>query len=132
MASPCAPKRKSKLHALSESRLLKRYRAWLAQRGHELKTAVYGKLRCDAYEPDRGNLIEAKASSSREAIRMAVGQLLDYAYQGRKTLGRPAKAALVPQKPDQDIEDWLRSLDISAIWPASGLLHDNTADGRFI
>jgi hypothetical protein len=36
-----------------------------------------------ARKENRKNLIEAKASDNRENIRMAVGQLLDYAYQGK-------------------------------------------------
>ena len=41
-------------------------------------------LCCDRFEKKRHNLIEAKSSTKREYIRMAVGQLLDYAYQFEK------------------------------------------------
>jgi hypothetical protein len=35
-------------------------------------------IRCDLYEPKRGVLFEAKGFTTREAIRMAIGELLDY------------------------------------------------------
>ena len=82
-----------------EAKLVRQYTEWLRRQGRSLSTILYGKLRCDAYEHARWNLIEAKSSSSREHLRMAVGQLSDYAYQGRKKFGDPNKAILVPTKP---------------------------------
>jgi 3-deoxy-D-arabino-heptulosonate 7-phosphate (DAHP) synthase len=62
---------------------------------------------------------------------MAVGQLLDYAYQARKKFGRLNKAILVRKKPHEDVEEWLRDLEISLIWPDKEAFRDN-AKGRFI
>jgi hypothetical protein len=114
----------------AEAQLFERYEWWLKARGRKLEAATYGSLRCDGYEKETGNLIEAKSSASREHIRMAVGQLLDYAFQGRKELGEVYKAILVPKKPGEDIERWLRSIEISLIWPNRGVFLDN-ANARF-
>lgn len=113
-----------------EFKLLKGYRGWLRQQGRNLGLAKYGKLRCDGYEEQRKNLIEAKASTSRGHVRMAVGQLLDYAFQGEEKLGKPHKAILLPAKIDPDIEKWLRHLDISIIWREGESFVDN-ANGQF-
>ena len=107
-----------------EAALLGGYRDWLKKQNRKLEEARYrtnsGTLRCDGYEKKEGNLIEAKSSAQREHIRMAVGQLLDYAFQGKEKLGEPNKAILLPKKPDKDIEKWLFSLKISVIWREKG------------
>jgi len=86
---------------------------------------------CDAYEERRNNLIEAKSSIKREHIRMAVGQLLDYAHLGEAVMGRPNLAILLPQRPQSEIESWLKDkLNISVIWREGNVFSDN-AQGRF-
>jgi hypothetical protein len=112
----------------SEARLLHRYRQWLKWQGRELPTFKCNKLQCDGFEEGRRNLIEAKAAASREHIRMAVGQLLDYAYHARKKLGRLNKAILLPEKPHEDLEEWLRNLEISLIWPDEQAFRDNAKE----
>lgn len=113
-----------------EAKLLQRYRIWLKLQDLNLQTARYKKLQCDGFEEKRRNLIEAKSSTRREHIRMAVGQLSDYAFQGRKKFGDPNMAILVPEKPREDIEEWLASLNISLIWHEKGSFLDN-ANGKF-
>ena len=46
-----------------EAKLVRRYVEWLERQGRALSTVLYGKLRCDAYEEARRNLIEAKRSA---------------------------------------------------------------------
>jgi hypothetical protein len=89
-----------------------------------------GALQCDGHEEIRKNLIEAKSSASREHIRMAVGQLLDYAFQGRTKLQGLHLAVLLPAKPAKDVEAWLDSLNIKLIWPDGTGFVDN-ANGQF-
>jgi hypothetical protein len=113
-----------------EAGLLADYRRWLEQQDRVLSAIKYRALQCDAYEQDRQNLIEAKGSASREHIRMAVGQLLDYAFQGCKKFGEPHKAILLPSEPRSDIVDWLDSLKIKVIWREKKLFLDN-ANGLF-
>jgi hypothetical protein len=110
--------------------LLEDYRRWLGQQERAFSTIKYRALQCDAYEKDRQNLIEAKSSASREHIRMAVGQILDYAFQGRKSFGEPNKAILLPSEPSADIVDWLESLKIKVIWREKKAFLDN-ANGQF-
>ena len=113
-----------------EVRLLEGYRRWLKAQERRLEAVNYGRLQCDGYERAKGNLIEAKGSVSREHIRMAVGQLLDYGFQGQARLGNPNKAVLLPQRPPRDIETWLESLQIKLVWKSHGVFVDN-ANGQF-
>jgi hypothetical protein len=114
----------------NEERLLIAYRNWLDSQGRKLRTARYGKLQCDAFEERRRNLIEAKSSASREHIRMAAGQLLDYAFQIRKKFPNVNKAVLLPRMPDWRAVDWLPKLKIAVIWRENGAFLDN-AKGKF-
>jgi hypothetical protein len=113
-----------------EARLLDSYKKWLEVQERRLDSVKYGGLQCDGYEEARQNLVEAKSSASREHIRMAVGQLLDYAFQGREKLGDPNKALLLPTKPPHDVERWLEAVGIKLIWPVHGAFLDN-ANGQF-
>jgi hypothetical protein len=114
-----------------EARLLEDYRKWLGWQGRELSALKYKRLQCDAFETSRRNLIEAKSSLRRELIRMAVGQLLDYAYQVRKRFPKTHMAILVPEKPGQELVGWLRPLKISLIWREKGTFSDDTKDHQF-
>jgi hypothetical protein len=61
---------------------------------------------------------------------MAVGQLLDYAFQGEKEFGKPNMGILLPEEPDPNSVDWLQPLKISLIWRKKQDFLDN-ANGRF-
>jgi hypothetical protein len=121
-----AAKRAKKTEAI----LLERYEAWLSDQGRTLKAVRYGALQCDGYESARSNLIEAKSSTRREHIRMAVGQILDYSYKGRNWLRGPNMALLLPKRPVQDVEAWLDSMNIKLIWREEKAFFDN-ANGWF-
>jgi hypothetical protein len=126
------PKEKSKATKI-EAGLVERYEYWLEKKGRKLRTITYnGRLQCDRYEEEPRNLIEAKAYMGRENIRMAVGQLLDYAFLGRKEkeLRNPNKAILLPKRPHSDLEKWLKNLHINLIWREGRVFRDN-ADGWF-
>ena len=111
----------------AEERLMIDFRKWLKHQARKLEVAKYGSLRCDGYERQRRILIEAKSSVSREHIRMAVGQLLDYGFQIRKTLGKARMALLLPRKPDPSSINWLAELNIGVIWRENGAFSDNAA-----
>lgn len=113
-----------------ESELVNRYRQWLKLQDRKLSKLTYHRLRCDGYEVARHNLIEAKSSTAREYIRMAVGQLLDYAFQGKAMLGNPQMAVLLPNRPKEDVVAWLEALQISVIWEEKKAFLDN-ANGKF-
>ena len=114
-----------------EAELLDSYKHWLKTQGRKLSRLRLGRNECDAWEAERQNLIETKGTISRQDIRMAVGQLLDYAYQMRKDLGDPNKAVLLPEKPDQSDVRWLESVGINVIW-RSGRRFQDDAGGQFI
>jgi hypothetical protein len=70
------------------------------------------RLACDIVDDQQGLLIEAKSSASRQDVRMAIGQLLDY----RRHLAPKAKlAVLVPERPSDDLLTLLGSLGIDAL-----------------
>ena len=64
-------------------------------------------------------LIEIKGTISPSEIRMAIGQLIDYAYD----LGREVSmAVLLPEKPDDKYIEVLNGVNIACLWPKSGKL----------
>ncbi|MGY1728352.1 hypothetical protein ACI79J_15390 [Geodermatophilus sp. SYSU D01062] len=111
----------------SEAQLVDRYLAWLAKKGREMKSVLLpsesGSLRVDLFDPAQNLLIEAKAKSSREYIRYAIGQLLDYR---RRISPRPSLAVLLPEAPPQDMVDLLEELGIAAIFEAGSRFIDPT------
>lgn len=113
-----------------EARLLADYQKWLSVQNREAPPFRYGTLRCDALEEAENNLIEAKSSIRREHIRMAVGQLLDYAFRAKENRCVLNKAVLLPRRPPSEILRWLDSINIKVIWRAKGSFVDN-ANGRF-
>ena len=113
-----------------EKELLDDYERWLKKRGRHLSVLLYGRLECDAWEKERQNLVEAKGSTSREDIRMAVGQLFDYSFQGKEQYKQPNMAILFPEKPPPERTDWLDPLSIKIIWRYGQSFVDN-ADGQF-
>ncbi len=113
-----------------EARLVRNDLQWLRRKGRQLQVVLFGKRCCDGYEAERRNLIEAKSCASRESLRMAVGQLLDYAYRGKQELGELNKAVLLPEAPSQEDVNWLKSLDIAVAWPKGEAFVD-TAGGQF-
>ena len=61
---------------------------------------------------------------------MAVGQLLDYEFQGRAKFGGLNKAILLPEKLDRNVTDWLQHLNIRVIHRQGQSFIDN-ANGQF-
>jgi hypothetical protein len=84
-------------------------------------------LLSDLYDSTRSNLVEAKGTGTREAIRMAIGQLADY---GRFTPPGTAQAVLLPERPRPDLEELLSQQGIASVWQTDGGFEDN-AGGRF-
>jgi hypothetical protein len=103
-----------------EAGLVHRYREHLLRLGHDvhrlrlLPPGETAPLYCDLWDVTTRTLIEAKATVSREHLRTAVGQLLDY--------GRFADAeqltVLLPSRPRHDLLAYLASVGITAVYPA--------------
>ncbi|MEW2571355.1 restriction endonuclease [Streptomyces sp. NPDC047070] len=70
-------------------------------------------LLTDLFVPDRGLLIEAKGSVTRENVRMAIGQLADYG----RFLDARYRAILVPAEPRSDLIELVASVGQAFIWP---------------
>ena len=69
-------------------------------------------LVCDIFDGAKDQLIEAKASASRQDVRMAIGQLFDY----QRHLGKKSSlAVLLPERPSEDLLNLLGALRIAAI-----------------
>lgn len=114
-----------------EEKLLHGYQRWLMTQGRQLTALKYGRNECDAWDAERQNIIEAKARTRREDIRMAVGQLFDYAFQMREQYENPNKAILLPNEPPEDRVKWLEPLGIKLIWRSGRRFQDN-AGGQFV
>ncbi|MFJ8363057.1 restriction endonuclease [Streptomyces sp. NPDC093984] len=103
-----------------EAGLVLAYQDWLLRQGHEvgrhqiLPPGESKPLLTDLIDSTRNVLVEAKGTITREAIRMAIGQLMDYQ---RFIDPRPSLAILVPSRPRADLIDLCRAVDIEVIWP---------------
>ena len=117
----------------AEAALVYRYRDHLAAKGTAVSRKRYraGQVRpmfCDLWVQDRHALIEAKNSDSREALRMAIGQLYDY----RRFHEPPVRlAVLLPHPPNRDGLTLLQSAGIEAIWSHGAGFRDS-ANGAFV
>jgi hypothetical protein len=82
---------------------------------------------CDLFNSGRNQLIEAKADCSRDSIRMAIGQLADYAHHLDT---EPQRAMLLPEQPEADLRALLKSQGIGIVWrDGDGFADDG--DGAF-
>lgn len=105
-----------------EAQLVKRYETFV-RRPLQVRSVVLAsgeRLVVDAFDPADDVLIEAKASASREDIRLAIGQLLDYR---RHLAPRSRIAVLVPERPSADLVALLQSVPAQIMY--------ETQHGRF-
>ncbi|MGQ4514854.1 hypothetical protein [Streptomyces sp. DW26H14] len=109
-----------------EGQLTTLFEAHLASQGHvvhrfQIRVAgERGALMTDTYDATDNALYEAKGKASREHVRMAIGQLLDY----RRNIDVPEGlrlAVLLPGEPTADVKALLAAEDIALV--------TRTADG---
>lgn len=114
-----------------EQKLVLALEAHLRALGHEVSRRQIlppGEARplfTDLYDATTGMLVEAKGTVTRNAIRMAIGQLADY----RRFIdgGHPNHLALlVPGEPRKDLCDLLMSQGIDLIFPTEEGFEDST------
>jgi hypothetical protein len=74
-------------------------------------------LYCDLFDKTTGTLYESKGTVTRAAVRMAIGQLADYA---RLMDPRPRRVILLPERPRDDLLELARSEQISVAWSDDG------------
>jgi hypothetical protein len=102
-----------------EAQLVQRYRQYLEERGgvvHRHRIRPAGELKplfSDLFDVRRNVLVEAKGSTTREAVRMAIGQLLDYS---RFLNPAPELAVLFPSRPREELVALLQHYKIMVIF----------------
>jgi hypothetical protein len=102
-----------------EATLVHRYREHLRRQGHEvgrLRVVPAGEsapLYSDLWDVTGRELVEAKGLVTREQLRSAVGQLLDY---GRFVEAK-TRTVLVPTRPRPDLLAYLAHTGVSAVYP---------------
>jgi hypothetical protein len=103
----------------AEASLVHRYRRHLQSRGHtvsRLRVVPPGEgapLYSDLWDETALELVEAKGSVTRDQLRHAVGQLLDYG----RFIDAKTRSVLVPFRPRPDLLAYLRSVGIDVIYP---------------
>jgi hypothetical protein len=116
------PKNQPRKMELREASLVKSFCAHLEGMGHIVtrnKIIPRGEINAlytDLHDRTDNLLVEAKGSVTREAIRMAVGQLFDYR---RYINPRPRLAVLIPDQPRSDLVDYCAAENIATIWPVA-------------
>ncbi len=90
-----------------KGRTVTRHRYWPERHGRSLV--------CDVFDETTRRLIESKSSCSREAIRMAIGQLLD--YQRFEDSPPDRLVLLLPEVPRPDLVDLALGLEIDIVYP---------------
>lgn len=108
-----------------EARLVLAFANYLEQNGHRaIRKCIRPKgepkpIYTDVFCESLNLLVEAKGSVERGAIRMALGQILDY----RRFLNSPRCAILLPLKPSDDIMRLARHENVLIIWEDAGEFH---------
>lgn len=115
-----------------EQALVAAFRDHLLRQGHEvsrLKIVPPGEAKplfADLIDRTANTLFEAKGTVERGAIRMAVGQLLDYS---RFVAPAPRLAVLLPSEPREDLRELLRSAGVDVVWRNGKKFVDSGAGG---
>jgi hypothetical protein len=102
-------------------KLVNDYAKWCGSSGWRVSTEHPQDL--VLYADDMAYIVEAKIvykGNATDAVRASVGQLLAYAYLLHPADGRPGLLALFSEDVGQRYVDFLRSLDIHAVWWAAG------------
>lgn len=119
------PKGTGKPSERREAALVSRFAAWMSAQDRETSSREIllprraGALYCDIFDESTGELIEAKGATSRNNVRLALGQILDYSrYVKAERL-----AVLFPVRPADDLITLLVSQNVSCVF--------ETEKGRF-
>jgi hypothetical protein len=102
-----------------EAKLVKALRDHLRSAGHKVvryRILPEGELKplyADLFDETAKVLVEAKGGVTREAIRMAIGQLADYS----RFVPDATRAILVPEEPRPDLLALAESVAVGVVWP---------------
>jgi len=114
-----APSRETYEAERREQTLVLAYRDHLLRTGHRvsrLKIVPPGEAKplfSDLIDRTTNTLIEAKGTVERGAIRMAIGQLMDYR---RFVVPPPRLVVLVPSRPRDDLQALLADVGVDVVW----------------
>jgi hypothetical protein len=103
----------------TEAALVHRYRRHLQSQGHtvtRLRVVPRGEvapLYSDLWDETTLELIEAKGNVTRDQVRQAVGQLLDYG----RFVSAETRTVLVPAEPRPDLIEYVKSVGIDVVYP---------------
>lgn len=120
------PRREPTVAERREADLVGRYTAWLNATGStvtrkEIRLPDLGHaLYTDLFDHARSELVEAKSSASRHYVRLAIGQLLDYA----RYVDHESRAVLLPSDPGAELVELLHSIKIACVY--------ETTSGAFV
>lgn len=109
----------------SEAELVLRFNTWLKREGtltterQAIPTAGGHLMYTDLYIKESRELIEAKSSSSREHVRGALGQILDYA----RYVEHSRLAVLTPSRPSDEMISLLIAHGVGCIWETDNGKH---------
>lgn len=114
-----APSREADDAERREQVLVLAFRDYLVSQGHEvsrLKIVPPGEAKplfSDLIDRTTNTLFEAKGTVERGAIRMAIGQLLDYS---RFIQPAARLAVLLPSRPRHDLRELLKTVGVDLVW----------------
>jgi hypothetical protein len=103
-----------------ESELVQRFKQWAERKGRtveRLRITPAGEAKpifTDIYLTDGPELVEAKGTTDRNAIRLAIGQLCDYR---RFVPAGVTCAVLLPELPREDLKKLLASARVAIYYP---------------
>ncbi|MCX4470690.1 hypothetical protein OOK41_10290 [Micromonospora sp. NBC_01655] len=116
------PKREPTAAERREADLVDRYVGAVTAEGgtttrKEIKLPDLGRaLYTDLFDGGRAELVEAKSSAARHHVRLALGQLLDYA----RYVEHKSRAVLLPSYPGSDLVALLHSVNVACIYEQEG------------
>src|SRR5690606_10522413 len=100
-----------------EAQLSEQFQAYMKNHGRVLERfqirvkGATGTLLTDLYDAQGHVLYELKGTSTREAVRMAIGQLYDYRRHVKPS--DPKLAVLLPSEPEEDLKELLAERGIA-------------------
>ncbi len=103
-----------------EAKLVRALRDHLRSIGHKVvryRILPDGELKplyADLVDGTSKVLVEAKGTVTREAFRMAIGQLADYS----RFLTDSTRTIFVPEEPRADLLELAASVSVTVVWPA--------------
>jgi hypothetical protein len=109
-----AERREAKLVLAFEAHL--RAQGRTVSRKRVLPPGEHKPMYTDLYDETVKALVEAKGTTSREAVRMALGQLADYG----RFVPATHRAMLLPERPRPDLQNLAASQGVAVIWPTAG------------